>query len=244
MAGYLALSNEIKDLIVLSSRDFSRLSRTSKAMREVLLPRLYNKISLRWEAFKSPPRVSNLLETLAQAPDLAEKVEELSFYGENYLTRVASVEQERFPYERNILSYLVDAKPQANVDDTSIEPFLQRARRNTSLSQAEWDSVLSGQDTLDIMTAAIIVLCPNLKVLYLDSGFLNHNTVLARIIHNHFLNYDNECSTPAFMKLKKVYLGQDLSSWNSTNLKLLEFSLSACLPIFCSVSGTTLCANA
>jgi hypothetical protein len=232
MAGYLALSNEIKDLIVLSSRDFSRLSRTSKAMREVLLPRLYNKISLRWEAFKSPPRVSNLLETLAQAPDLAEKVEELSFYGENYLTRVASVEQERFPYERNILSYLVDAKPQANVDDTSIEPFLQRARRNTSLSQAEWDSVLSGQDTLDIMTAAIIVLCPNLKVLYLGSGFLNHNTVLARIIHNHFLNYDNECSTPAFMKLKKVHLGQDLSSWNSTNLKLLEFSLSACLPIF------------
>jgi hypothetical protein len=232
MAGYLALPNEIRDLIILSSRDFSRLSRTSKAMREVLLPRLYNEISLRWEAFKSPPRVSNLLETLAQAPDLAEKVEELSFYGENYLTRVASVKQERFPYERNILSYLVDAKPQVNAYDTSIEPFLQRARRNTRLSQAEWDSVLSGQDTLDIMTAAIIVLCPNLKVLYLDLGFLNHNNVLARIIHHHFLDYDNECSTPAFMKLEKVYLGQDLSSWDSTNLKLLEFSLSACLPIF------------
>jgi hypothetical protein len=232
MAGYLALPNEIRDLIVLSSRDFSRLSRTSKAMREVLLPRLYNKISLRWEAFKSPPRVSNLLETLAQAPDLAEKVEELSFYGENYLTQVASVKQERFPYERNILSYLVDAKPQANANDTSIEPFLQRARRSTRLPQAEWDSVLSGQDTLDIMTAAIIVLCSNLRVLYLDSGFLNHNTVLASIIHHHFLNYGNECSTPAFMKLKKVYLGQDLSSWDSTNLKLLEFSLSACLPIF------------
>jgi hypothetical protein len=232
MGGYLALPNEIRDVIVLSSRDLSCLSRTSKAMHKVLLPRLYNKISLRWEAFKSPPRVLNLLGALAQAPDLAEKVEELSFYGKNYLTRVESVKQEQFPYQRKIISYLVDAKPKANTDDIPTEPLLQRARRNTRLSQAEWDSVLSGQDTLDIMIAAIIVLCPNLRVLYLDSGFLNHNTVLARIIHHHFLNDDNECSTPAFMKLKKVHLGQDLSSWDSTNLKLLEFSLSACLPIF------------
>lgn len=91
MAGYLALPEEIKDLIVLSSRDLSCLSRTSKAMHKVLLPRLYSQMSLRWEAFKSPPRVLSLLKALAQAPDLAEKVEELSFYGENYLTRVASV---------------------------------------------------------------------------------------------------------------------------------------------------------
>ena len=232
MAGYLALPNEIRDLIVLSPQDLSRLSRTSKAMHKVLLPRLYNRISLCWEAFKPPPRVSNILKTLAQAPDLAEKVEEFSFCGKNYLTRVASVKQKQFPYQRNILSYLVDAKPKANADDIRIESLLQRAKRNTRLSQAEWESVLGGQDTLDIMTAAIIVLCPNLRVLYLDSGFLNQNTVLAKIIYHQFLNYDNECSTPAFTKLKKVYLGQDLSSWDSTNLKLLEFPLSACLPFF------------
>jgi hypothetical protein len=127
---------------------------------------------------------------------------------------------------------LVDTKPKANTDDIMIEPLLQRAKRNTRLSQAEWDSVLGGQDTLDIMTAAIIVLCPNLRVLYLDSGFLNQNTVLAKITHHQVLNYGNECSTPALTKLKKVYLGQDLSSWNSTNLKLLEFPISACLPFF------------
>jgi hypothetical protein len=232
MAGYLALPNEIRGLIVLSPRDLSCLSRTSKAMHKVLLPRLYKQISLRWEAFKSPPRVSSLLEALAQAPNLAEKVEKLSFYGENYLTRVASIKQEQFPYQRKILTYLVDAKPKANVDGIRIEPLLQRAKRNTRLSQAEWDSVLGGQDMLDIMTAAIIVLCSNLRVLYLDSGFLNRNTVLTKIIHHYFLNYDNECSTPAFVKLEKVYLGQDLSSWDSTNLKLPEFPLSACLPFF------------
>jgi hypothetical protein len=92
--------------------------------------------------------------------------------------------------------------------------------------------VLGGQDTLDIVTTAIVVLCPNLRVLYLDSGFLNHSTVLARIIHHYFLNYDNERRTPAFMKIKRMYLGYDLSPWDSTNLELLEFSLSACFPIF------------
>jgi hypothetical protein len=169
---------------------------------------------------------------LAQTPSLAEKVEELSLYGESYFTRVAIVKQEQFPYQRKILSYLADAKPKANAHYITIDPLLQRARRNTRLSQKEWDSVLGGQDTLDIVTTAIIVLCPNLRVLYLDSGFLNHNTVLARIIHHRFLNCDNECTTPAFMKLKRVYLGHDLSLWDSTNLKLLEFSLSACFPIF------------
>ncbi|KAF9694591.1 hypothetical protein EKO04_007318 [Ascochyta lentis] len=201
-------------------------------MHKALLPRLYNQISLRWEAFKSPPRVSNLLKALAQAPDLAEKVEELSFYGKNYLTRVASVKQEQFPYQRKILSYLVEAKPKANAEDIRIETLLQRAKRNTRLSQAEWESVFDGQDALDIMTAAIIVLCPNLRALYLDSGFLNQNTVLAKIIRLHFLNHDNECLTPAFIKLKEVYLAQDMSSWDSTNLKLFKFPLSACLPFF------------
>lgn len=34
------------------------------------------------------------------------------------------------------------------------------------------------------------------------------------------------------MKLKKVYLGQDLISWDSINSKLLELPLPACLPFF------------
>jgi len=232
MASYLALPNEIKDLIVLSPQDLSRLSRTSKAMHSLLLPRLYKQISLHWAASKSSPRVSTLLETLAQASDLAEMVEELCFYGKNYLTRVASVKQEQYPYQKRILSYVVDAKPNANADDIMIQPLLQRANHNTRLSQTEWESMLGGQDTLDVMTAAIIVLCPNLRVLYLDSGFLNQNTVLANIVHHHLLNHENECSTPALMKLKEVYLCQDLVSWNSTNLKLLEFPLSAFLPFF------------
>lgn len=232
MAGFLALPIEIMDLVVLSPQDLSSLSRTSKAMRQVLLPRLYNQISLRWETFKSPPRVSSLLEALAQTSDLAEKVEKLAFCDREFLTRVARVKEEQRPYQRSILSYVVDAKPKVNAYDVRIEPFLQRARRNTRLSQLEWDSVLHGQDTLDVMTAAIIVLCPNLKVLSLDSGFLNQNTVLAKIIRHHLLTYDKKCPTPAFEKLTKVYLGQDLSTWNSTNLKLLEFPISACLPFF------------
>jgi hypothetical protein len=233
MAGFLALPNEIRDLIVLSQQDLFCLSRTSKALHKVLLPRLYSRVSVRWEAFKSPPHVANLFEALAKAPHLAEKVEELSFYGKKYLTRVASVKQEQFPYQRKTLSYLIDAKPKVDADViTRITPLLQRAKLNTRLSQAEWEVVLRGQDTLDIMIAAIIVLCRNLRVLYVDSGFLNQNTVLAKIIHHHFLNYNNKCSTPAFMKLEKVYLAQDLSSWDSINLKQLEFPLSTCLPFF------------
>lgn len=107
-------------------------------MHEVLLPRLYHQISLHWEAFKSPPRISNILETLAQAPHLAEDIEEISFYGKNYLTRIVSVKQEQFPYQRKIRSYLIDAKPKANVDDFRIEHLLQKTKRNTRLSQAEW----------------------------------------------------------------------------------------------------------
>jgi hypothetical protein len=103
-------------------------------MHKVLLPCLYSRISLRWETFKSPPRVPNLLEALAQAPSLAEKVEELSLYGEGYFTRFAIVKQEQFPYQRKIISYLADAKPKANAHYITIDPLLQRARRNTRLS--------------------------------------------------------------------------------------------------------------
>ncbi|KAJ8118850.1 hypothetical protein OPT61_g236 [Boeremia exigua] len=232
MAGYLALPSEIKDLIVLLPCDLSRLSRTSKAMRRALLPRLYRSISLRWEAFKPPPRISSLCKALAQVPSLAEAVEELYFYGENYLTRVESVKEEHIPYQRKITSYLVDAKPKASTEDNRLEPMLQIAKRNIRLSQAEWMLVLDGQNTPDVMIAAIITLCPNLRVLHLDSGFLNQNTVLPMIIHYHLLNIDHVCSTPALMKLKKVHLGQDLLIWNSTRLELFKFPIAACLPYF------------
>lgn len=237
MADYLALPNETKDLIVVSPQDLSCLSRISKAMHMVLLPRLYKQIALRWEASKSPPRVSSLLETLAQAPDLAKKVEGLALYGEDYLIRAASVSGEQFPYLGKVMSYLVDAKPKANANDVKIERLLQRARRNrvrvTRLPQAEWSSLLEGQDTLDIKAAAIVVLCPNLRVLYLSSAFLNQNKGFSKIIHHHHLNYENECATTAFTKLKKVHLGQDLSSWNAINLELLNFPILAYLPFFC-----------
>lgn len=78
----------------------------------------------------------------------------------------------------------------------------------------EWEPVFDGQNLLDIIISAILVLCSNLRVLYLDSGFLNQNTVLAQTVHHYIFNYDNECPTSDFTKLKKVYLGQDLSSWN------------------------------
>jgi len=142
MAGYLALPNELKNAIELSQQDLSRLSRTSKSMHKAILPQLYKCISLKWEAFKAPPRISALLQACMRSLGTAKHVQELRFYGKGYRERIDNPERKLRPTQKNVPQYIFEPKPKADRAITGSKPLLEKAMRDMRLSDNERKLVL------------------------------------------------------------------------------------------------------
>lgn len=233
MAGYLNLPNEIKDLIDLSQKDLSRLSRTSKRIRKAVLPQLYKRMTLSWEAFQPPPHVWSAFQAI-QSPELAELVEELQLCGNGYREDVPNPERQgrKTLSRKEVPEYLFEAKPKLHRTTAGSGLAMKRALGCLGFKEDDWkpSTMSGGEEELDFVIAAIIVRCPNLKLLSLGAAFIHANTFLPKVLH-HFIVLKNNPS--ALTKLEKVCLAQDLPPYSNTRVRPLEFPLSSYLPFLC-----------
>ncbi|KAJ8113442.1 hypothetical protein OPT61_g4432 [Boeremia exigua] len=241
MAGYLALPNELKDLIGLSQTDLSRLSRTSRSMRKALLPQVYKRISLKWEAFRPLPHIWGIFRTVTESPDLAELVEELEFCGKGYREHISNPERERHPTRKNIPEFLFEAKQKIHKTTTGAKLAFNRAVESIGLPADQWKSIPGSNEELDLVIAAMIICCPNLKRLSMGADFLHENRMLPMVL-NSFLIRKNGQARALLTKLETVCLAQDIPAYWNRSVGPPMFSLTSCLPFFYLPSIKTLSA--
>lgn len=228
MARYLALPNELKDLIPLSTQDIARLSQTSKAMRAALAPRLFRRIEMHWEALESPPPISGVVMAILKSPDIAESVEELDFRGANYGKKVHNPSSNSCT--EGIPIHFCEKYPKVDQDLLGCRNLLEEAMSDMGLSQDQWKWILGSKDVLDFVIAAIIVNCPNLKILRLESAFLRKNGFLSWILI-HYLGFITGNSPTVLRKLQKVYFAQDVK-WCSHGQTTMRVPLAFYLLFF------------
>jgi hypothetical protein len=237
MAGFLALPNELKDLMELSPQDLSRLSRTSKSIRREFLPLLFKRVSLHWEARGRAPPIYGLLEAILQSPKNAEMVQELHLHAEGYPEYIKVSEREGDASSGRKKEVLVD-KPKVDNVTSEAKALLDTALHNMHTSGMLDENVPDENDELDVVVTIIIVHCPNLKVLQMSTEFLHKNMFLPKVLQSlvNVRSGNVTCGQGALEKLENVLLLPADSSYR----RVPDFPFSSYLPFLYLPSLTTL----
>jgi hypothetical protein len=183
MAGFLALPNELKDLMELSPQDLSRLSRTSKLFRREFLPLLFKRVSLHWEVQGRAPPIYSLLEAILQSPKNAEMVQELHLHAHGYPAYLDFSGREGDASSGHMEDVIL-FKPKVDNVTSEAKALLDTALHNMPTSGMLDENVPDENDELDVVVTIIIVHCPNLKVLQMSIEFLHKNTFLPRVLQS------------------------------------------------------------
>jgi hypothetical protein len=234
MAGLLALPNELKDLLRLSPQDLSRLSQTSRLIRQEFLPLLFKRISLHWEAKATAPPVSGLLKTILLSPQIAEMVQELHLREKGYPAYVEVPKNDGDAPSKRKTKTLKVEKPKVDNVTSETKNLLDEALHDMHMSGMLDKDVPDEHDELDIVITTILVHCPNLKVLHMGTVFLHQNTFLPKVLERLAnIRPENEIyGHSALKKLENVSLIPNTPFDHGREWP--EFPFSSYLPFFLS----------
>ncbi|KAF2865020.1 hypothetical protein BDV95DRAFT_587559 [Massariosphaeria phaeospora] len=228
------LSDAIYEYADLGLSDLSRLSRTSKDIRQSLLPEMYESITMVWNGKQLPsdaPRLGRLVRSLINNPKLRALIKNVSLQAESYpafrdvkATRKQEMEGGRQPYVR------ID-KPEAGLK--LVGATLDRTLNKMQLANIpRWKKALSEGNT-DATIALLLSQCTQVESLKLGDRILSNNDFVPEMLRHICDASGSSTSTTMtkFARLQHVKLAADHHvEWSF--LQKLRYDISVPLAFF------------
>ena len=192
------------------------LSKTSKALNVLVLPHLYRKIELTWQA-GNEPRIASLVRSVLSREHVAAAIEIVEFKATNY----TSDDYERPSYPKKVNDLTEDDR---NGVKEALDVFT-----DITPERAIWEKALHEND-LDAIITVLLSHCKNFRSLTLGAYFLHKNRFLPTLF-THAFKKSRE-ATATFEKLEVIKLGVDMDEYSYDDFFDLKIAAEAVLPIF------------